>query len=198
MQWVVSTRQSARKAAALRSAAPAAQAVLTVLIAPAAALSMAACSPALDWREVRPAGTAVVATLPCKPNVSTRTVELAGQVVRLSLLACKAEDLTWALAAADVAEPARVGPALLALRESTRANLQGQVVEAVPAAVRGATPHAAQARVFVRGHRQDGTAASARFIVFSHGTQVFQATVLGARRSESAAATFFDSLRAGP
>lgn len=136
--------------------------------------------------------------LPCKPNVSTRTVALAGQPVRLSLLACKAEDVTWALAAADVAEPARVGPALLALRESTRANLQGQVIEAVPAAVRGATPHAAQARVLVRGRKQDGTAASALFVVFSHGTQVFQATVLGGRWSESTATTFLDSLRAGP
>lgn len=158
---------------------------------------LAGCSPALDWREVRPAGTAVVATLPCKPNVSSRTVQLAGQPVRLSMLACKAGDATWALAAADVAEPARVGPALMALRESTRANLQGQVMEAATVSVRGATPNEAQGRVRVDGRKQDGSAASAQFVVFSHGTQVFQAIVMGARRSEPAAETFFESLRVG-
>jgi hypothetical protein len=158
---------------------------------------LAGCSPALDWREVRPAGTAVVATLPCKPNASSRTVQLAGHPVRLSMLACKADGTTWALAAADVAEPARVGPALQALRESTRANLQGEVVEAAAVVVRGATPHEAQARVRVGGRKQDGSPASAQFIVFSHGTQVFQAIALGGRWPEPAAETFFESLRVG-
>lgn len=139
----------------------------------------------------------VAATLPCKPSASTRAVQLAGQPVRLSMLACKADDLTWALAGADVAEPARVGAAMQALRESTRANLQGEVVETMPVVVRGATPHEGQARVRVNGRRQDGSATSAQFIVFSHGTQVFQATVMGARPHDAAAETFFDSLRAG-
>lgn len=114
------------------------------------------------------------------------------------MLACKADDLTWALAAADVTDPARVGPALLALREGTRANLQGRFAETVPATVRGATPHDGQVRVLVQGRRQDGSATSARFIVFSHGTQVFQAIVMGARRPEDAVETFFESVRVGP
>ncbi len=180
--------------AAARPDAPALRAVPVMLCAVVWGVG---CSPELDWREVRPPGMAVVAMLPCKPNASTRAVQLAGHAVRLSMLACKADDLTWALAAADVAEPARVGAALLALRESTRANLQGQVVEVVPAAVRGATPHEGQARVRVSGRKQDGTAASAQFIVFSYGTQVFQAMVMGTRQPGTAAETFFDSLRAG-
>lgn len=155
------------------------------------------CSPTLDWREVRPAGTAVVAMLPCKPNESARSVQLAGQAVRLSMLACKAEDLTWALAAADVVEPARVAPALQALRESTVSNLQGQVVQSTPTGVRGATPHGSLARVLVRGRKPDGTPASGRFVVFAHGTQIFQAIVMGAEVPEPAAETFFDSLRVG-
>jgi len=171
--------------------------MLAGLGGPLALLWLAACSPSLDWREVRPPGTAVVATLPCKPNVSSRAVQLAGQAVRLSMLACKAEDMTWAIASTDVEDPARVGPALQALRESTRANLQGQVAEAVPAAVRGATPHDAQARVVVHGRKQDGTATSAQFVVFSHGTQVFQAIVVGERRQGHSAEMFFESLRVG-
>lgn len=162
-----------------------------------ALLCLGACSPSLDWREVRPAGAAVVAMLPCKPNVAARTLPLAGAPVRLTMLACKADRLSWALAAADLGDPARVGPALNAMREGIRANLDGQVVELQPAAVRGATPHEAQARVHVRGHRQDGTPMAARVVVFSHGTQVFQAVVMGEAVPDGPASTFFDSLRAG-
>jgi len=167
----------------------------------------AACSPALDWREVRPPGASAVVMLPCKPSNSVRTVPLAGQPVRLGMLACKAQERTWAIAAAEVAEPAQVGPALAALREGTRANLRGRETAVAPAAVPGATPHAAQARVLVLGQRQDGAPASAEFIVFSHGTQVFQAIVLGpglgagataAPGADVATQTFFESLRAAP
>lgn len=162
-----------------------------------ATIALGACAPALDWREVRPGGGGVVATLPCKPSLSTRTVPLAGQPARMSLLSCKAGQLNWALATVDVADPGRVGPVLKALPESLRANLGGEIVESRPVAVRGATPHAAQARVVLRGRRPDGAPIAAQVVVFSYGTQVFQAVVMGERVPEDAAATFFDSLRAG-
>jgi hypothetical protein len=163
-----------------------------------AAASCAACSPALDWREVRPAGTAVSALMPCKPNISARTVALAGQDVRLSMLACKAQSWTWAIASADVADPARVGGAVKALGDGTVANVRGRILSSGPAAVRGATPHAANAAVLWSGLKPDGTAVSGRFVVFSHGTQVFQAIVMGAEPPGEAAAPFFESLRAAP
>lgn len=161
------------------------------------AAALSACSPALDWREVRPAGTAVVALMPCRPTASTRTVPLAGQAVRLSMLACKAQDMTWALAAADVGDPARVAAALAALRESVLANLEGNVVGSEPAPVRGATPGAQAARVRVAGRKPDGSVANGQFVVFAHGSQVFEAVVIGAAVPEAAAGTFFDSLRVG-
>ena len=159
--------------------------------------ALGACSPTLDWREVRPPGTAVVALMPCRPTASVRSVPLAGQPVRLSMLACKAQDLTWALAAADVGDPARVASVLAALRDSVLANLEATVVGSEPAAVRGATPGAQPARVRVAGRKPDGSAANGQFVVFAHGTQVFEALVIGAAVPEAAAGTFFDSLRAG-
>jgi hypothetical protein len=158
---------------------------------------LAACVPALDWREVRPAGTALVVTLPCRPKVSERSLALAGQAVRLAMLACTADDMTWALSTADVGDPERVAPALRALRESLVGNLRAQIVDAAPARVRGATPNEAHARVRLRGHKPDGAATGGEFIVFSHGTQIFQATVLGAKVPAGAAETFFESLRVG-
>lgn len=156
-----------------------------------------ACSPALDWREVRPAGSTVVALMPCKPNISTRVVPLAGQPVHLSMLTCKADGLVWALMTADVGDPRRVGTVLTAMRDSVLDNLQGRVERSAPAAVRGATPNEAQVRVQVAGRKPDGTPVSGQFVVFSRGTRVFQATVLGAQVPDAAAATFLDSLRAG-
>jgi hypothetical protein len=161
------------------------------------ALALAGCAPALDWREVRAQGTALTFMLPCKPQLSVRSVQLAGQAVRMSLLACKAAELTWGLGFADVGEPARLGPALRALRESTAANLQAQVVRSGPAAVRGATPHDASVDVQLRGRRPDGPPSQGRLAVFAHGTQVFQATVLGESVPDEAAETFFLSLRIG-
>jgi hypothetical protein len=155
----------------------------------------AACSPSLDWREVRPQGTAVNVLLPCKPKRSARMVALAGRPVRMSMLACTAEQWTWALAAADVGEPAQVGPALLALREGALANVQGQVLASQAAVVQGATPHDAGAALRIKGRRPDGAEANVRLVVFSHGTQVFQATVIGSRPPAAAADPFFDSLR---
>ncbi|MBL8289327.1 MAG: hypothetical protein JNL85_15210 [Rubrivivax sp.] len=159
--------------------------------------ALGACSPALDWREVRPPGTALVALMPCRPNASVRPVSLAGQSVRLSMHACKAQDLTWALATADVGDPARVAAALAALRESMLANLEADVVGVEPATVRGASPGAQPARVRVAGRKPDGSTANGQFVLFAHGTQVFEAVVLGAAVPDAAAGTFFDSLQVG-
>ena len=162
------------------------------------AFAATGCAPALDWREVRVQGTAVTLMLPCKPQSSARSVQLAGQAVRMSMLACKAAELTWALGFADVAEPARLGAALRALREGTMANLQAQVVRSAPAVVRGATPHESSLFVQLRGRRPDGGPAEGRLAVFAHGTRVFQAVVLGESVPEEAAEMFFLSLRVGP
>lgn len=50
-----------------------------------AALMLAACSPALNWRSVPLDGAALTATLPCKPDHAVRTVEMAGLPVELAM-----------------------------------------------------------------------------------------------------------------
>lgn len=156
------------------------------------------CSPTLDWREVRPAGTAVVALLPCKPKSSTRTVPLAGQPLRLSMLACKAGDWTWALATVDVGDVHRVGAVLEALRQSMQANLQAQVVASAPVVVRGATPHGGSAQFDFVGRKPDGSEVHARLVLFVHGTQVNEAVVMGAAAPGAAAEPLFEALQVRP
>lgn len=158
-------------------------------------VGLLACSPALDWRETHPAGTALVAMFPCKPAVQARQVRLAGQPVLLSLQACEAAGKTWGLAHADVVDPARLGPALDELRAAAAANIGAAAAQAQPLQVPGATPHPASARVRLAGKRPDGQAVEMRMAVFVHGTRVFQATVLGTRVSEEDAGSFFTGLR---
>ncbi len=156
----------------------------------------AACSPALDWRDWRPVDSGLVMLLPCKPVPQVRSVRLAGQSVRLALHACSAGGQTWAVAYADMRDPALVGAALGELVDSAAANLTSPVPDARKAlAVPGATPHAASRRWALAGQLPDGKAVQEELAVFARGTVVFQATVLGAELPAEGVTTFFESLR---
>jgi len=155
-------------------------------------LSLAACAPELDWREVRPAEAGgLVALFPCKPDASQRRVSLPGVATPLDLhvLSCQKADATWALSFTTVPD---VAPALSGLLAALRANLEAATSQSTtaqapsgrdigPAAVPHMTPQAA-ARVWVfRAQRPDGLGRPMDMAVqawhFSHGLSVFQATV---------------------
>ncbi|MCB1998197.1 MAG: hypothetical protein H6933_18000 [Burkholderiaceae bacterium] len=158
-------------------------------------MALAACSPAQDWRQLQPEDSGVVLQFPCKPASNARDVTLADARVRLTLHACTAGDeVTYALAVADVADPGRVAPALQALLDSAAGNVGATTRRAMPLAVRGATPNAVTQRVALDGTRGDGEPVQAQVAVFSKGTRVMQATVLGRRLDGEAADTFFGAL----
>ena len=159
---------------------------------------LAACSPALDWREVRPEGSGIVALFPCKPSADARTVTLDGARVRMHLVACRAADTTWALAYAEVADPARVGPALTALRSAAEANLGGTARPVGPMQVKGMTPNPQAERLQLQGKLPGGEAVAEELGFFTRGTWVFQATVMGPKLNSEAVASFFDSIRWPP
>lgn len=160
----------------------------------AIAVLAAGCSPALDWRQVRPDGWGLVVQMPCRPSQQSRRVALAGPPVDLSLLLCNADGHTFALASADVADPARVGPALLALGATARANVQGVVEAEQPAAVSGMTPQPAARQWQLRGQLPDGQPVREQVLVFAHGLRVFQATLAGPVAGPALAKAFFESI----
>ena len=110
-------------------------------IAVLAAVCVAACSPALDWREFVPEGTDLHVGFPCRPDRHARQVTVADAPTRMEMLSCSAGDATFAVAFVDVADPARVGATLAALRATTIGNLQGAGTQ--PATPRLGTPPAA-------------------------------------------------------
>jgi hypothetical protein len=157
-------------------------------------LLVAACSPALEWRRLQPEGWGVALSMPCRPAGHARQLPLAGTRVELRLMACSVDDHTFAIASAELADPARVGPALLALAAAARANVQGTADAGQDAAVPGMTPHPAARRWRVQGQLPDGRAVQEQVLVFAHGLRVFQATLVGPRADDALAQPFFDSI----
>ena len=164
----------------------------------------AACAPALNWREVRPESTALIAMFPCKPSRQTRELPLAGARVRMELLACEAGGATWALSHAQLGGDAtRVGASLAALGDSLTANLGGGAPAAArPWWVPGMTPQPQAQRVQLRGQRADGIEVRVEAGVFAHGTQVFQAVVMQPAKEPTldaeALQSFFGGMRVKP
>lgn len=157
-----------------------------------------ACSPALDWRQARPEGWSVALLMPCRPDAHERQLNLAGAAVVLGMLSCEADGHTFALASAELSDPSRVGPALRALAEAARANLQGQIDDRAPSPVKAMTPQPDAQRWHLHGALPDGRAVRAQTMVFAHGTRVFQATVIGARAGEATADVFFAAIEVRP
>ena len=153
------------------------------------------CSPALDWREVRPADTGAQLLLPCRPASHARELSLAGEKVRWVLYACRAADTTWAVAWAELSDPARMAPALAELKASAAANVGAARLEPLPGRTPGETPHPQSGRFAVSGRLPDGQAVRGRVALATRGLAVMQATALGPRPDEVALDTFLDSLR---
>ena len=154
-----------------------------------------ACAPALDWRELRPADSGLSVLFPCKPASHARRVQLGADAVRLELHACTAGGITWAIAFADMDDPARVGPALTELRNAAAHNLSATPAQTLALRVEGATPNPASQRVQFQGRMPDGRAVTEQVAVFAKGTRVFQAVALGDKLDPEAADSFFGSLR---
>jgi hypothetical protein len=164
----------------------------------AAGSLLLACAPALDWREVRPEGSGATALFPCKPDSHARKVALGPQQVRLVLYACNAGGATWALAFADVEDPARVGAALNELGAAAARNLDAMPSGNLALKVEGATPNPLSQRVQIQGTFPDGRRVTEQLAVFARGTRVFQATAVGEKLNLDAAETFFSALRVAP
>lgn len=163
-----------------------------------ALVGLVACSPTFDWREVRPEGSSVVATFPCRPDRIERELALAGRPVRLALLSCSAGEALFALAFGDVGQAEQIAPALEALRRAVARNIGADEPSASAFEVRGMTPNVQSLQSRVRGQRPDGSAVEAQVAVFSVGAQVIQAQVLASQLDDSAVQTFLGGLQVLP
>lgn len=182
-----------------------------------------ACSPALNWREVRPeAADGLVAQFPCKPDRHARELAWPGMTtpVTMRMLSCQTEEGTWAISYVTLPDAGMVPSALLAWRAMMRRNLgaASQMADQGASQGRGVlesdlgpiqVPHMTpmpQARGWrFQAQRPDGLGRPLDMDIrtwhFSHGMTVFQASVwrpavvVKAQTSEDVAEPFFRSLQ---
>ena len=129
----------------------------------AAALALlAACSPALNWREVAFEGAAARASLPCKPDRTRRSVPLGGQPTDLQMAGCEVGGAMFAVMWARLPAGADPAAALSGWRQATlshvRAAAEGAPAPFVP---RGALALPDAVRLQTVGRQADGAPVQA-------------------------------------
>lgn len=181
---------------------PAASSVLrfsAVLLAAAALLS--ACSPALDWRDVRPKDVNILLTYPCKPDQIAQDVVLADQKIKMSMTGCVADKMTFALAHAHLPNPALAAKALAQLHQAAVDNVRGKVTASSAAALKNATPGLPDSLdLKIDGQTPDGKPVRERVLLFSQGSDVYQVTAFAPTDvyKDEAAQTFAESVNLSP
>ena len=168
----------------------------------AALLALAACSPAFNWREVRPENTRLSLLLPCKPDKAQKIVPLGGQPTALSMLGCEAGGVTFAVAVADLGDAAKAAPVLAQWQSLTLANMKAGpagtgtgATQVLALKLPGAAAEPPVSLVKAQGQRADGTAVSGQAAYFAQGSQVFQVVMYGAQITPEVAETFLSSLK---
>ncbi|MEO8123320.1 MAG: hypothetical protein ABI633_04665 [Burkholderiales bacterium] len=122
---------------------------------------------------------------------------LGDAAVSMTMVSCSAQDLTFALVHADLGDPARVTPALVAMRTALATNAEAREVKAEPFALAGMTPNDHAVRVRYAGRSPEGAPIEEEAAFFTRGMRVYQAAVLGAALDAQAVDVFFDNLRLG-
>ncbi len=155
---------------------------------------LSACSPALNWREVRGSEAPYTVLLPAKPASFARPVDLGGFTVEMAMTAAEVDDMNFAVASARITDPAQRQAALAAMQAAMLRNIgsTGHTEKAVT--LKGGVPATeVVATGKARNQAQVALTLHARFAM--HGDRVYQVIALGpvAQLSDETADTFLSS-----
>lgn len=174
-----------------------------IWIAPLVVLgALAGCSPTLNWRSVPLDGSGLTVTLPCKPDHATRSVDLGGSMVDLTMTGCDTDGATFAVSHMRQTDPARAGAMLGQWRAAVLARMRATgdpsgVLDA-PFVPPGALNLPQSVRSLVTGQRPGGGEITAQAVWFARleGTEarLYHAVVYTATPQPQVADTFFGGL----
>jgi hypothetical protein len=124
------------------------------------ALTLSACSPAQNWRDVAFEGSALKVQLPCKPDRTTRSVPLGGVPVDLQVVGCESGTAMLAVMSAALPAGADASAVMAAWQKATLDNARvSQPLSAgqqQPWQRPGQLPLATAVRVQAPGQRANG------------------------------------------
>ena len=156
--------------------------------------ALAACSPPFDWREVRVDEATLRAQFPCRPERRIREVPIEGTPLRMEMVTCTAEGITFAASHFTVPGPAAVAAAIEAVKAASVANLGGPAPKASVFQLAGMTPSPSAARLDMTGRRPDGEVVDLHAAFFTRGLRIYQLSVLGKAPPPQVVDTFFAGL----
>lgn len=158
-----------------------------------------ACSPGLNWRDVRPAQAPLSALFPCKPEAAERRLPLGEKEIVVKMLVCEADDAVFTLAYAELKPNLNLGDLLDLWRTSTLSQMKAKTTAQVPFALKGVLPLPQTSRLVAQGSRPDGRPLVVHASWFAVGSVVFQAAIYfsdeSANANSAVAETFFSGLK---
>jgi hypothetical protein len=157
------------------------------------AVLAAACSPALNWREVHL--DRMIALLPCKPDHAQRVVQLGTQGYPMEMVGCEAAGGLFAISHVTLARPDQVSSVLAAWRAGTLEKMQATAVMELPIADAPAAGTRPSILLQATGRRVDGSTVQSRLAWLVAGVDIFQIAVYAPQLGPDMTDPLFSELR---
>ncbi len=158
-------------------------------------LVLQACSPALNWREVRVGTAPVLALFPCRPDQGVQSVTLGDRTVKMTMMGCEAGGAMFTLAHVDQSSTDD-GEALVALWQGgTLASMQGVQTSQAPFMLKTASATPAPRQIRAAGKRPDGSSVVLRAAWFAKGNAIYQAAIYADSDNDEVAQSYFEGIR---
>lgn len=152
-------------------------------------LSLAACTPALDWREVQGGSVPFSVMMPAKPKMMTRQLALDGMPVTMTMTAAEVDGVTFAVGSVELADAEQARRAMQAMRVALVNNIHGKILHETAADASSVQPGALHSHRSIElealGTTPDGRSRllAARFV--AQDRRAYQALVTGAQKAVS-------------
>lgn len=152
---------------------------LTATLFLAAAL-LAGCNPTYNWRDYRSPDAPYQVMFPAKPATHTRSVDLNGMKVEMTMTAAEVEGVMFAVGSGTAPDPAQAQAAVDAMRTAMLRNINATVQRESASAASSGAPDGARKSVDVDAV---GTGNGGPMKLSGHfesrGTRFYQIIVLG-------------------
>ncbi len=165
-----------------------------LILIPALALLLAACSPALNWREVPLANGELKALLPCKPDRASRKQNLATHDLDIAMAGCEAGGALYAVSVAELPAPDRALAVQVQWQANLLENMRASGASNAAYAIKGASSTFEPVRLIAAGTGPDGRVVQAQGVWFARGTRLYHAVIYAERIGADMSEPFFGGL----
>jgi hypothetical protein len=155
---------------------------------------LAACNPVHNWRELVWSRADIKAMFPCKPDLGSQKVELAGHPVDLQMAGCEVGDQLFAISCFDLKATDQLQATQQAWQRDMLTNLQAAspVISAV--AIKGASLWPAPVRLRAAGRGTRGERLQAQAVWFAKAATLCHAVMYAPDIGQEAVETFFSGI----